>query len=396
MVSMHTSPDAQPGAADAGGMNVAILATALELAARGVEVDLLTRAMGGPSEHTVAPGVTIHSLAAGARGSVATLAVVADEFGEAVARLSRESRYDLIHSHYWLSGIATLPVAIELGIPFVQSFHTLGAMKNAAAVPGSEPEPDRRLWSERYLANQADAIIAVSAAEATQLIDVVGAPADKLWVIPPGVDTGFFTPAKTSRSIAAHAYLGIASDRPILSVVGRVQPLKGQDLAIRAFAQLSQPRPLLAIVGEPAPGAESYLDSLRALAAELGVSADVRFLGTLDRIEVTYLLANSALTLVPSYTESFGLVALEAAASGTPVVAMAVGGLGESVLDGETGVLVASRDAGEWARVIQSLLDDAPLRATLGAAGRAHAEGLGWGTAATSVLGVYASLVGRP
>lgn len=396
MVSMHASPDAQPGSAGSGSMNVAILATALELAARDVEVDLVTRASGAAGQRAVAPGVTLHALAAGETGGMPTgrLATVADEFGEAVAELTRrgDQPYDVIHAHYWLSGIATLPVAIELGIPFVQSFHTLGAMTNEAAVPGNRPEPDRRLWSERYLATQADAIVAVSAAEATTLIDNVGAQPGRVWVIPPGVDSVQFTPARVSKTVSVHAFLGIDANRPILAVVARIQPLKDQELALRALAALPAPRPLLAIVGEPALGDGQYLDRLQRLAVELGVAADVRFIGMLDRVQLANLLASSSLVLMPSLTEPYGLVALEAAASGIPVVASSVGGLSEAVVDGVTGVLVDSRDPVVWAHEIRSLLVDPGRRLVLATAARQRAEGLSWGAAATSLIGVYASL----
>ena len=398
MVSMHTSPDAHPGSTDAGSMNVAIIETALELAQRGVTVDLITRSSGESGLRTVAPGVTLHTLVAGEAAAMAkgVLATVTDEFGEAVARLSRSANYDVIHSHYWLSGIATLPVAIELGIPFVQSFHTLAVLKNGAGVPGRAPESDRRLWSERYLAAQADAILAVSSSEAATLIDSVGAPASKVWVIPPGVNRETFAPQLKKGVVGAHAFLGVATDRPILSVVGHIEPLKGQELAIRALAAMPSPRPLLAIIGEPTPGDESYFLRLRELVAELGLVSDVRFIGALGRDEMAFFLANSIVTLVPSYTETFGLVALEAASSGTPVVAMRVGGISECVIDGETGVLLDTRDPEEWARTLTELIADTSLRDRLGAAARARAEGLGWGAAATGVLGVYASLVGRP
>jgi D-inositol-3-phosphate glycosyltransferase len=393
MVSMHTAPDTQPGAADAGGMNVAILETARELAARGVEVDLLTRAAGKAGVRDIAPGVVLHSLAAGESGvGRGALATVTDDFGEAVARLSRDAGYDVIHAHSWLSGIATLPVALELGIAFVQSFHGVAAMRNAALAPGSEPEPDRRLWSERYLSTQAEAIIASSSAEAASLIDDVGAPAGRVWVIPPGVDSALFLDGRSSTSLSVHAFLGIDSDRHVIAVIGRLQALKDQELAIRALALVPMPRPLLAIVGEPALGEEDYAIRLHRLANQLGVTDDVRFFGALSPQHVSNLLAASSLVLIPSHADTYGLVALEAAASGIPVIAADAGGLADSVVDGSTGLLLRSRDPREWARAIERMLGDPALRARLGAAGRERAEGLSWAATATSVLGVYASL----
>lgn len=394
MVSMHTAPDAQPGAAHAGGMNVAILETARGLAARGIEVDLLTRAAGEAGVRDIAPGLVQHSLAAGdvelAGGALAT---ITDDFGEAVARLSRDAAYDVIHAHSWLSGIATLPVALELGIPFVQSFHGLGVMRNAVLPAGAASETDRRLWSERYLATQADAIIASSTAEASALIDNVGATAGRIWVIPPGVDSTMFVHGRHSTSLSVHAFLGVDSARPVIPVIGRLSPLKDQELAIRALALLPAPRPLLAVIGEPTPGEEQYAIHLRRLASDLGVTADLRFLGALSPQQVANVLAASSVALIPSHSETYGLVALEAAASGIPVIAADAGGLTDAVVDGLTGVLLASRDPQDWARELERLLADPARRSRLGAAGRERAEGLSWAATATSVLGVYASLL---
>jgi D-inositol-3-phosphate glycosyltransferase len=397
MVSMHTSPLAPAGSADAGGMNVSILATAIELASRGVEVDLISRAAGAPASVAVAPGVTMHSIAAGPARPLrkSELMRYSDEFGEGIALLAdrMNPRYDLIHAHYWLSGIASLPVALELGIPLVQSFHTLGVMKNARLAPGDRPEQEGRLRVETYLANQADGIIAGSRAEASALIDGVHAPADRVWLIPPGVDTELFTPLRGERAGIVRARLGIAASRPIVTVVGRMQPLKGHDLAIRAVAALPEPRPALAIVGDPPPGDEGYALELRRLAADLGIADDVVFVGQADRTGVADLLAASAVTLVPSHSETFGLVALESAASGTPVVGSRSTGLMESVSDGESGVLLSSREPETWAAAIAGLLANPQRSTDLARGARRHAEQFTWGTAAASALGVYASLV---
>ena len=400
MISMHTSPTAAPGTADAGGMNVAVLEIARELAARGIEVDLLTRATGQPRESTLAPGLTLHELGAGGPGAVAKddLAAVSDEFGEAVARLAgRESRrYDIVHAHYWLSGLAVLPVTIELGIPFVQSFHTLGAMKHRSMPAGELTESERRVRTESFLALQADAVIASSTAEVDDLIEQVGAQADRVWIIPPGVDTATFAP-QPGAGDAVRLALGVESGRPLLAVVGRVQKLKGQELALRALAAMPQPRPMLVIAGEQTPGEEDYLRSLHDLATSSGVAADVRFVGALEREAVAELLAAATVTLVPSHSETFGLVALESAACGTPVVAQRVSGLVESVADGVSGVLVETRDPAEWASVVSLLLDDPLYYDDLAVSARRFAEGFGWPTSVSILLDVYDSLVpGRP
>jgi D-inositol-3-phosphate glycosyltransferase len=404
MVSLHTSPEAQPGTADAGGMNVAILGLAVELAARGVEVDLLTRAVGVPTVRQLAPGVTLRELAAGGAGAIIKerLSEVTDEFGEAIAALARDERYDIIHAHYWLSGIASLPVALELGIPFVQSFHTVAAMKDAALGLEGATEPLIRVRSESYLGRQADAIIAASSAEAAALIDAAGAPADALWIIPPGVDLDIFRPRGIGSARLVRAALGIGDTRKLVVLAGRIQPLKGHELAVRTVGVLRASGaqvPLLIVAGEATPGDSRYELELRELARSLGVEADVRFVGALGREQLAELFAAASVTLVPSFSETFGLVALESAASGTPVLGYMAGGLVESVDDGVTGVLMKTRDAVDWARELDALLVDDDRRARLGLAGRAFAEHFTWGAAATSLLAVYASLVagsGRP
>ncbi|MET4704250.1 glycosyltransferase [Frigoribacterium sp. UYMn621] len=400
LVSMHSSPAALAGSGDSGGMNVSLLATATELAARGVEVDLVTRTTGSAAVTSLADGVELHELAAGGPGVIAKdrLGEVADEFGEAVAQLTGRAspRYDIIHAHYWLSGLATLPVALELGLPFVQSFHTLGAMKNANLAPGQTPEPERRLLTEMYLANQASAIVAGSSAEVSSLIDAVRAPADRVWVIPPGVDVDLFTPMRADAAESrVRRELGIAAGRPIIAVVGRVQPLKDQELAIRVLAELHALRDsaaVLVVAGEATPGEAGYAASLQSTAAELGVLAEVRFAGALSRERLADLLAIATVTLVPSHSETFGLVALESAASGTPVIAFRGGGLVESVSAGVSGLLVDSRDPRAWAQATVSLLDDGAGLQRLSGFARHYAEGFTWAATATALIGVYASL----
>lgn len=398
LVAMHTAPAQQAGTGDSGGLNISLIATAHELAARGVEVELLTRAAGPPSVTTLGDGVTMHALAAGPPTVLdkGQLVAVSDEFGEAVAELAgrNQSHYDIIHAHYWLSGVAVLPVSIELGVPYVQSFHTLGAMKNRHLGPGQEPEPVGRLRAESYLANQAAAIVANSTAEVSALIDDVRAPAERIWVIPPGVDLSVFRPERDAAHRVRSAY-GIEEGRPILAVVGRVQPLKDQELAIRTVAALYELRgwtPTVVIVGEATPGDESYLESLRALAHELDVADDVRFVGALAREPLADLLAVASVTLVPSHSETFGLVALESAASGTPVVGYRSTGLVESVAEGVSGLLLTSREPRDWALAVAQLLDDPVGRERLGSTARQHALGYTWASTATSLLGIYSSL----
>jgi D-inositol-3-phosphate glycosyltransferase len=403
MVSMHTPPTALPGTADAGGMNVAILGIAAELATHQVEVDLVTRAAGPPTTTELLPGVTQLELAAGVPGSVpkGLLPQYTDEFGEAVADLARRvpGGYDVIHPHYWLSGIASLPVSLELGIPLVQSYHSVAAMKNAALDPDGTPEPELRVRSEAFLARQADAVVATSSAEAGVLIDEAGAPADRMWIIPPGVDLAMFAPTSPDAQAAVRRMLGLESDRPIVVIAGRIQPLKGHELAVRALAELRTLRgwsPLLVVAGEVAPGAQGFAALLRELASELGVSGDVRYVGALHRDTLAELLAAASVTIVPSLSETFGLVALESAAAGTPVIAYRTGGLAESVAEGVSGLLLGTRDVRYWATEIVGLIENDERRSTLALSARAWAERFTWGSAAASLLGVYAGIQRQP
>lgn len=391
MVVMHTSPIATPGTPGSGGLNVSVLNTALELAKLDLDVDLITRATGAPGTTMVSSGVRVIELAAGPRGQISAerLAQVTDEFGEEVAAIAREGAgYDLVHAHHWRSGIATLPVALELGLPFVQSFHSLAAMKNRTRAEGEEQEPPLRLRSEIYLAQQADAVIAASAAEVGSLLDSVGAAPGKVWVVPPGVDADLFTPARAIGETVVRGQLGIAGDRPIVVVVGRVHPLKGQALAVQAIAAIAEDRPVLVIAGEPTPGAERYAESLHE-----ATGSDVVFTGALEREEVADLLAAAALTLVPSQSETFGLIALESAASGTPVLSgLALARTG-AIEEGVSGIVLASQDPAEWARAMSALLGDRLLLGELSASARAFARELSWATSAERLLGVYESVL---
>jgi D-inositol-3-phosphate glycosyltransferase len=398
MVSMHTSPAALPGTGDAGGMNVVLLETAKALVERNVEVDLLTRATGPEETIELAPGLTLRTLEAGGDLPKEELAEAADAFGEAVAELAgrRGGGYELLHAHYWLSGVAALPVALELGLPFVQSFHTLAAMKNRALGPGELPEPELRRRSERFLANQASAVVAGSRAEALAVLDDLGAPADRTWVVQPGVDTALFRPLPAGEEVELRQGLRISEERPILAMAGRLQPLKGHELAMRALGMLGglKNRPVLVVAGEPTPGQEGYVRGLEHLADNLGIRDDVRFVGALGRSELARLFASAALTLMPSRSETFGLVALESAACGTPVIATRSTGLSDSVADGHSGILLDGRDPGRWAQVIAALLGDPVRVAALARSAREHAERRSWGDSADSLLEVYSALLG--
>ncbi|MEO7005986.1 MAG: glycosyltransferase [Terrimesophilobacter sp.] len=398
MIAMHSSPAQPAGTGDSGGMTTVLLALSAELARHGIEVDLITRASGSPSVTKLGASVTLRELPAGPADSLAKgrLIEVVDDFGEAIGALARVGSYDLIHAHYWLSGIAALPVALELGLPLVQSFHTLAEMKNATAAAGQPTESERRLASERYLATQANAIIAGSPAEAATLIGAVGAPAERTWVIPPGVDVDLFRPDRISADVAVRRRLAVGVGQPILAVVGRLQPLKNQELAVRTLAELDRlggPPAVLVVAGEATPGDDGYLRRLHQSAATLGVHGRVRFVGALARSDLADLLAVASVTIVPSRSETFGLVGLESAASGTPVVGFRGTGLVESVAEGASGLLMDSWEPRRWALAVRDLLEDT-LQTRYSTSARSHALGFTWPTSAAALIAVYSSLLG--
>ncbi|SFR98632.1 D-inositol-3-phosphate glycosyltransferase [Agrococcus baldri] len=387
---MHTSPADRPGKGDAGGLNVLVLESAMALAARGNRVDIFTRSTGAPRTEALAPGVALHALETG--GGIVRkheLPNLADEFGEQLQRFAfaADEPFDVIHAHYWLSGLAALPVALSLGMPIVQTFHTLAEEKNRRIGDDDRPEPERRLLTERYLASEVDAIAAVSRAEVDVLCDGVGASAERVWLVPPAVDTMLFQPAPLAARLDVRARLGVRPEDGLVVCVGRVQPLKGQDLAVRMLQHL--PGAVLVLAGDATPGSERYLESLHDLARDLGVERRVRHIGSLDREALAQLLDAADVVVVPSRTESFGLVPLEAAASGTPVVASRVGGLLESVIDGQTGILIDGRDPLDWAQAVGSILEDDDLQVEFGLAGRRAASRRDWQDVALELETVY-------
>ncbi|ROR66402.1 glycosyltransferase [Agrococcus jenensis] len=394
VVSMHTSPTDRPGKGDAGGLNVLVLESAMALAARGHHVDVFTRSAGAPHSHAIASGVTLYALATG--GGVVRkheLPNLADAFGAELERaaLAATDSYDVIHAHYWLSGLAALPVSLSLGIPIVQTFHTLAEEKNRRLATDERPEPERRVLTERYLAGEVDAIAAVSRAEVDVLCDGIGASAERVWLVPPAVDALLFQPRPVASRAEVRARLGVRPADGLVVCVGRVQPLKGQDLAVRMLEHL--PDAVLVVAGDATPGDERYLESLHDIAREIGVEGRVRHIGSLERPALARLLDAADVVVVPSRTESFGLVPLEAAASGTPVVASRVGGLVESVVDGETGVLVDGRDPAEWAQAVGAILEDVDLQVELGLAGRRIVSRREWRDVAQELETVYRSTI---
>ncbi|KFF60881.1 hypothetical protein JF66_01965 [Cryobacterium sp. MLB-32] len=385
LVSLHTSPGAEPGSGDAGGMNVVVRHQAEALAAAGHCVEILTRRSSPEIAKKVQlnPRVTLRFLDAGPAAPVpkGDHEDFIDEFRQ---RMSALGPYDVIHSHHWFSGMAALPLARKLGTPHVQSFHSIAADETSPLSDGERPESAGRMAGEAWLARQSDAIVAISESEADTVRHRLGGLSERIAVVPPGVDGTLFRPTK-------HAP---RPGRGYAIVAARLQPLKGLDLAIEAIAAVPEAlRPELIIAGDASSDFDGYVDDLRALAARHGVERDVRFVGPQSRVKLSTLLREARVVLVPSHSETYGLVALEAAASGVPVVAASSGGLREAVLHGTTGIIVESRDPRAWGSAITQVLADPEFAHRLSLAARERAEHLDWPRSAQKLLAVYRSLL---
>jgi D-inositol-3-phosphate glycosyltransferase len=396
---VHTSPLDQPGTGDAGGMNVYIVELARRLAANGTEVEIFTRATSGdlPPVVELLPGVTVRHVAAGPleglRKEDLPSQLCAFTSGVLRAEASRDpGYYDLIHSHYWLSGHVAWLAKERWGVPLVHTAHTLAKVKNAWLAEGDRPEPTGRAVGEAQVAAAADRLIASTAEEARQLIDLYDAEPSHISVVAPGVDLDVFRPGDV---VAARAHLGLPAGATVLLFVGRIQPLKAPDVLLRAAALMVEADPALrdrlvvAIVGGPSGTGLDHPEHLSTLAARLGIADLVRFEPAAPQGRLADWYRAATATVVPSYTESFGLVALESQACATPVVAAAVGGLRTAVRDGASGVLVEGHDPAAWALVLGRMSSDVRWRAELAARAVAHAAGFSWDSTARGVLDVY-------
>ena len=379
----HTSPLATPGSGDAGGMNVFVVGLAEALLAQGVEVELLTRATGAADEVEDARtpgGVPVRFLEAGPREPLpkSALSGLAPAFAASAAALGP---FDLVHSHYWLSGLAGLELAAAWGVPHVLSLHTVAALKNERLAPGDTAEPAERLAGERMLVHGSALTVTHTAAERRAILDAYAADPGRVVEVAPGVDTALFHTAAER------------PDDPFLLVLARIQPLKGVDLAIEALAAIpSGRRPRLVVAGGTSPGHDAYAQGLRDRVDELGLTDVVRFLPAQERKGAARLLREASLLLVPSHSETFGMVALEAAASGTPVVAAATSGLTESVEDGVSGILLDSRDPAVWAEAIDTLLGDPGRRAALAASALEFGKAHDWAASAAAIAEHYRAI----
>jgi len=370
MLSAHTSPLEQLGSGDAGGMNVYVLETARRLARRGIAVDVFTRTDGAPSTVEIEPGVRVRSIA---EGCIA-LAVMEDT-----------DPYDVVHSHYWLSGQIGLVAAERRGIPLVHTMHTMGRVKNLNLAVGDRAESSGRICAESEIVRLANRLVANTAQEREELVGLYGADADRVDIVHPGVDLEVFRPQ--SRAGARHR-LGLPADERIVLFAGRLQPHKGPDVAIEAIARLDA-EVRLAIVGGPSGNGTEHPEALAELAAGLGVTDRVSMVPPVDQLQLADWYAAADVVCIPSHSESFGLVALEAQACGRPVVAAAVGGLPTAVVDGVTGMLVEGHDPADYAAALAMILNDAALRDTMGAKAVIHASGFTWEATVDRLLASY-------
>ena len=396
-ISLHTSPMAQPGTGDAGGMNVYVDQTARRLAARGVEVEIFTRATSSdqPPVAELAPGVLVRHIVAGPFEGLDKQELPGQlcSFAAGVMRAEARSEpghYDLVHSHYWLSGQVGYLAKDRWGVPLVHSAHTLAKVKNAAMADDDEPEPRGRLIGEEQVIAEADRLIANTSTEARELVDLYGADPDRIDVVPPGVDTDVFSPGDQA---AARAASGIDRDDAVVVFAGRIQPLKGPEVLVRAVRDLVRADPtrrwrIVVVGGESGTGRRSG-HRLDELVARLGVGEWVDFRPPVPAAELAQLYRAADVVAVPSYNESFGLVALEAQAAGTPVVAAAVGGLTVAVADGDSGVLVEGHDPQVWARSLAGVVLDPARRARMAAAAPLHAARFSWEVTVDGLLESY-------
>jgi D-inositol-3-phosphate glycosyltransferase len=395
MLSVHTSPLDAPGGGDAGGLNVYVVETARRLADRGIAVEIFTRATAGDQERVVelAPDVLVRHITAGPLEALPKNDLPSQLCAFTAGVLRTEARhdpgwYDVIHSHYWLSGQVGWLVRDRWGIPLVHSAHTLAKVKNTFLAEGDCPEPRSRVIGEEQVVAEADRLIASTAAEAGELIRLYGADPDSVCTVAPGVDLSTFTPGS---KIAARAQLGLRLDAPTLLFVGRIQPLKAPDLVLRAAKLISADLPDLqvVVVGGPSGTGLAEPDWLTDLAGQLDLGATLRFVPPSDRQTVAQYYRAADATVVPSYTESFGLVALESQACGTPVVAAAVGGLTTAVADGVSGLLVDGHEPDAWAKVLGDLLGSPAELRHLGSHARAHASTFSWDRTTDGLLVAY-------
>jgi len=386
ILSLHTSPLAQPGTGDAGGMNVYVRELAASLAHTGADVSVYVRRWSPDlcDEVSIEPGVRVVHVSAGdPLLAKEDLVDVVDLYTAGVmADIDDRGGVDIVHANYWLSGVAGHRIKHALDVPLVTTFHTLARVK----ADTGDPEPQRRIDAEAEVIGCSDIITANSLAEAQQLRRFYDAPADRIEIVPPGTEHALFSPGDQS---AARTALGLGRE-PVVMFVGRIQPLKGVDVAVEAFAGLHRSDATMLIVGGASgTGGRAEVARLEALVAELGLGPQVRFVPPQPHHRLSTYYRAADVVLAPSRSESFGLVALEAAACGTPVVAAAVGGLRTLIQHGSTGFLVEGRDPAVFAAFANEIIDNPLLAAEMAMSASERARGFSWAAMAERLTDVY-------
>lgn len=391
ILSLHTSPLAQPGTGDGGGMNVYVRELVSALAQAGVECRAYTRKWAAdlPERVVVEPGFEVLHVPAGPPAlAKEALADHVGEFSEWVCKDLLDWEPQAIHANYWLSGIAGLQIKRALGLPLITTFHTLARVK----AENGDPEPEIRARAEGDVMACADVVLANCVAEADQLEDYYHAPRDRIEIVPPGVDHAFFSPGSQA---GAREAIG-AGDVPLLLFVGRIQPLKGLDIAVGTLARSEHTDAELWVIGGASgPQGEAELARIKDLIDGYGVGKRVRFVPPQPHHLLSTFYRAADICLVPSRSESFGLVALEASACGTPVIASAVGGLLTLVDSGVTGFLMEERDPERWAAHVDLLLDDPVLARRMEISGAARARTYTWSTSAARLRRIYGDVASR-
>ena len=399
VLSLHTSPLERPGTGDAGGMNVYIAQTAKRMAAQGTEVEIFTRATSSevPPVVELADGVLVRNVVAGPFEGLGKEDLPSQLCAFAAGALRVEARhepgyFDLVHSHYWLSGRVGWLARERWGVPLVHTAHTLAKVKNAALAEGDAPEPQVRVIGEEQVVRESDLFVANTDAEASELVERYEAEPGRVHTIPPGVDLDRFSPGDQA---AAREHLGLPQDAVILGFVGRIQPLKAPDVLLRATAELLRQQPelrsrlVVLVVGGPSGSGLQRPEALQQLAAELDITDVVRFFPP-QYEDLPQIYRAADVITVPSYNESFGLVALEAQACGTPVVAAAVGGLPVAVSHGRSGLLVDGHDVHRWAAALAEVTTSPEYRRWLASATTEHAETFSWERTTDALVDTYA------
>lgn len=407
MISYHTCPLAVLGGKNTGGMNVYVRELTRFLGRAGVHVDVFTRSQ---DEHV--PQVShdlgyfnrVVHIPAGPEVYLPKeeLSTYTDVFAEGVIDFSarKSISYDLVHCHYWMSGASGLLLKEAWGVPMIQMFHTLGLMKQRIGQTPEEREGDYRIEGERQVMAAADRVVAATVAERSQLELLYGLNTDKVRVIPPGVDTSHFYPIPQDEAKQA---IGIPPQDRMALFVGRIEPLKGIDTLIRAMAivkrncsQFKCPHYLVIIGGDPDADPRKMSDEmarLQDLCDDLGLDEVVIFLGKRGQNTLPYYYSAAEVVVMPSHYESFGMVALEAMACGTPVIASRVGGLAFLVQDGKTGYFVPAQDPEALSQKLRLLFVDHDLRRKLGEQAADYARKFNWQAITRQMVGLYGQLV---